>query len=115
MKMLSSLAAAGLLLASVPSFAEQPYQRPHPLRDPGVNARQHLQGDRIRQGARSGALTGQEARGLMQERRGIRQEEAAYKSDGRLTKDERKDLHQDLNDLSRDIYSEKHDAETRAR
>lgn len=83
------------------------------VRDPGVNARQHNQHDRIAQGVRSGSLTKDEAQGLRTEQRSIRQEERQYKSDGVLTRDERKDLHQDLNTASRNIYSEKHDAEVR--
>jgi Skp family chaperone for outer membrane proteins len=114
MKKLLSLAAASLVLVSAQSFAE-PHQRPHHPRDPGVNQRQHMQGERIKQGVRSGELTRQETGGLMQERRSIRQEERAYKSDGRMTKNERKDLHQDLSELSHDIYNEKHDGETRPR
>jgi hypothetical protein len=86
---------------------------PAAVRDPGVNARQHNQQDRIAQGVRSGALTRDEAKGLRDEQRGIRQEERQYKSDGVLTRGERKDLQQDLNVASRNIYSEKHDAETR--
>jgi Skp family chaperone for outer membrane proteins len=113
MKQLLSLALVSLVLVSTSSFAE-PRRHHHP-RDPGVNARQHVQGERIRQGVRSGELTREEARSLMQERRNIRQEERAYKSDGHLTREERKDLHQDLNDLSRDIYHEKHDDEKRPR
>lgn len=83
------------------------------VRDPGVNARQHNQHDRIAQGVRSGSLTKDEAQGLRTEQRSIRQEERQYKSDGVLTRDERKDLHQDLNTASRNIYNEKHDAEVR--
>jgi len=86
---------------------------PAAVRDPGVNARQHNQRDRVAQGVRSGELTKDEAQGLRAESRSIRQEERQYKSDGMLTKDERKDLHQDLNAASRNIYGEKHDAETR--
>jgi hypothetical protein len=86
---------------------------PAAVRDPGVNARQRNQHDRIGQGVRSGSLTRDEAQGLREEQRSIRQEERAYKSDGILTRDERKDLHQDLNSASRSIYDEKHDAETR--
>lgn len=82
-------------------------------RDPGVNARQFNQHERIEQGVRSGALTKDEAKGLASEQRSIRQEERQYKSDGVLTKDERKDLQQDLNTASKDIYTEKHDAERR--
>lgn len=82
---------------------------PAAVRDPGVNARQHNQHDRIAQGVRSGALTKDEAKGLRTEQRAIRQEERQYKSDGVLTRAERKDLQQDLNVASRNIYSEKHD------
>lgn len=108
MKKLLTLAVASLALASASSFAA-----PHHPRDPGVNARQHRQGERIRQGVHSGQLTGQETRSLMQERKSIRQEERNYKSDGTLSRSERKDLHQDLNGLSKDIYNEKHDGEVR--
>jgi len=86
---------------------------PAAVRDPGVNARQRSQHDRIAQGVRSGELTKDEAQGLRAESRSIRQEERQYKSDGTLTRDERKDLHQDLNAASRNIYDEKHDAQTR--
>lgn len=114
MKKVLSLGVLSLVLVSAQSFAD-PGPRPHHPRDPGVNQRQHVQEHRIEQGVRSGELTRQETRGLMQERRNIRQEERAYKSDGRLTKTERKDLHQDLNELSKDIYTEKHDGEQRPR
>lgn len=83
------------------------------LRDPGVNQRQHNQGNRIVQGLRSGELTRDEAQVLRQEQRAIRHEEREYRSDGALTRDERKDLHQDLNEASRAIYGEKHDDERR--
>jgi|GEM_PF-1171233 len=86
---------------------------PPVVRDPGVNARQGFQRDRIGQGVRSGELTKDEAKQLAGEQRAIRKEERAYKSDGKLTKDERKDLHQDLNAASKDIYEQKHDAEKR--
>lgn len=81
--------------------------------DPRVNARQHNQHARIREGVRSGELTRHEARKLGQEQRGIRQEERQYKSDGQLSAAERKDLHQDLNQASRDIREQKHDGQER--
>jgi len=81
-------------------------------RDPGVNARQRQQQERIGQGLKSGQLTGAEATRLEREERGVRVEERAYKADGKLTPGERKDLHQDLNKVSRDIYNQKHDAQT---
>jgi hypothetical protein len=92
-----------LVLAALPAIAVAG------TRDPGVNARQHNQHDRIAQGVRSGALTKDEAKGLRGAQRAIRQEERRYKSDGVLTRAERKDLQQDLNTASRNIYSEKHD------
>ncbi|GAO35603.1 hypothetical protein SCT_0994 [Sulfuricella sp. T08] len=83
------------------------------VRDPGVNARQSNQRERIQQGIRTGELSRGEARQLGAEQRTIRQEERQYKSDGVMTKAERKDLHQDLSVASKDIYNEKHDAERR--
>lgn len=84
--------------------------RPH---DPGVNARQHHQQQRIGQGVRSGELTRGETHRLEREQRHIRQEERRYKSDGVLTRAERADLQHDQNRASRHIYQEKHDAEHR--
>ncbi len=81
--------------------------------DPGVNARQHHQQQRIGQGVRSGELTRGETRRLEREQRMIRAEERQYKSDGVLTREERRDLHQDLNAAGRHIYQEKHDAQER--
>ncbi len=83
------------------------------VRNPRQNARQHRQDLRIRQGVRSGELTRDEAKTLLEERREIRQEERAYKSDGSYTAAERAEVRGDLNRLSRDIYREKHDGEKR--
>jgi hypothetical protein len=87
-----------------------PTPRPH---TPVASGRQHLQHDRIAQGARSGQLTKEEAAKLHQEEKAIRQEKRAYRADGKVTAAERKDLHQDLNQASKNIYQEKHDSETR--
>jgi hypothetical protein len=92
---------------------DREHRPPAAVRDPGVNARQHSQHDRIAQGIRSGELTRDEAKALRGEQRSIRREERQHKSDGILTRDERKDLHRDLHAASRNIYGEKHDAETR--
>ena len=81
--------------------------------DPGINARQENQKDRIQQGVQSGELTKREAKRLRTEERGIRAEERAFKSDGTLDKTERKVLNQDLNHTSRQIYRQKHDTQTR--
>jgi hypothetical protein len=81
--------------------------------DPRVNARQHHQHSRIRQGVRSGELTRHETRRLAEEQRDVRQLERGYKSDGKLTGAERRDLHHEQNQASRDIYRQKHDAQSR--
>lgn len=83
------------------------------VRDPGVNARQQNQRQRIQQGVRSGELTRRETGALVHEQRDVRQLERAYKSDGELTRAERVDLHQEQNQASRDIYNQKHDAQDR--
>lgn len=83
------------------------------VRDPGVNARQQHQQQRVRQGVRSGELTRRETRNVAEEQRDIRQLERAYKSDGELTRAERADLHHEQNQASRDIYQQKHDAQER--
>lgn len=82
---------------------------------PGIDRREQREMERIRQGVRSGELTRNEARRLLNEQRMIRQEEREYKSDGVLTRDERKDLLQDLNAANQHIYNETHDAERRFR
>ncbi len=125
-KALLSLLCATALSLTTSAFAEGGKKHARPVRDhahecaktgagtrdPGVNARQENQHDRVAQGVKSGQLTKEETKSLGDERKSIRDEEKAYKSDGTLTKDERKDLHQDLNTASKDIYKEKHDAET---
>jgi hypothetical protein len=101
------LLVAGLLGVASSSQAEAG------VRDPGVNARQQNQHQRVRQGVRSGELTRRETRNLAEGQRDIRQLERAYKSDGQLTRAERVDLHHEQNQASRDIYKQKHDAQDR--
>jgi Skp family chaperone for outer membrane proteins len=102
------LTFAGVLAAASASHADT--QRP---RDPGVNARQHNQRERIQQGVKSGELTRRETGRLAEEQRDVRQLERAYKSDGTLTSAERRDLHHEQNQASRDIYRQKHDEQDR--
>lgn len=83
------------------------------IRDPGVNARQHHQRERIQQGVRSGELTRRETRQVAAGQRDIRQLERAYKSDGTLTGAERHDLRHEQNQASREIYRQKHDEKSR--
>ena len=106
-KFLLSTVVTLLALNTATAFAEN---RP---REPGVNARQHIQKDRIQQGVRTGSLTRDEAKELRKGQREIRQQEREYRSDGEMTREERKELHKELNEQSRAIYQQKHDAETR--
>jgi hypothetical protein len=99
---------AGLLLVTSALTAQA-----DGTRDPRVNTRQHTQHDRIRQGVRTGELTGHETRKLAEGQRDVRQLERAYKSDGTLTGAERRDLHHEQNQARRDIYKQKHDAQER--
>jgi Skp family chaperone for outer membrane proteins len=100
-----ALAFMGIVAATTTAQADA-QRRP---RDPGVNARQHQQRDRIQQGVRSGELTRREAGGLAREQRAVRELEREYQSDGVLTGTERRDLHQEQNQASRRIYNQKHD------
>ena len=106
-----TIAAALLLGLADISYADAP----RGTHDPRVNARQHHQRDRIKQGVRSGELTRREARHVAGDQRDIRQLERAYKSDGSLTTKERRDLRHEQNQASRDIYRQKHDKADRDR
>ncbi len=101
--------AAMLTLVGVFAVVNASYADTRRTRDPGVNARQHNQRDRIQQGAKSGELTRRETGKLVHEQRDVRQLEREYKSDGTLTGAERRDLHQEQNEASRHIYNQKHD------
>jgi hypothetical protein len=103
--------AAMLTFVGVFAVVNASYADTRRTRDPGVNARQHNQRDRIQQGARSGELTRRETGKLVHEQREVRQLEREYKSDGKLTGAERRDLHQEQNEASRHIYDQKHDAQ----
>ena len=76
--------------------------------DPGVNQRQRNQHHRIAQGIKSGSLTREETRHLIQTESEIRRMERAMKSDGALTVDERKQLHGALSQASKEIFALKH-------
>ena len=105
--------AATLTLVGVFAVVNAGYADTRRTRDPGVNARQHNQRDRIQQGVKSGELTRRETGKLVHEQRDVRQLEREYKSDGTLTGAERRDLHQEQNEASRHIYNQKHDEQDR--
>src|SRR5688572_26970148 len=95
--------AATAIAVTLAGFAGAPDANAHGVRDPGVNASQQNQRQRIQQGVRSGELTRRETRGLAEQQRDIRQLERAYKSDGTLTGPERRDLRHEQNQASRTI------------
>jgi Skp family chaperone for outer membrane proteins len=105
--------AAMLTLAGVVAVVSASHADTRRPRDPGVNARQHNQRERIQQGVKSGELTRRETGRLAGEQRDVRQLEREYKSDGTLTAEERRDLHQEQNQASQHIYNQKHDEQDR--
>lgn len=103
-----SLAAAALLL-SVPSRAEDQFQKTHPRRAQ-VNGRLKNQNARIKEGEKSGKISKGEAHQLHQEHQGIRSQERADAAahGGHITKGEQRQLNKEENGESRQIYNEKH-------
>jgi uncharacterized protein YdeI (BOF family) len=80
----------------------------------GVNERQRNQQQRIRQGVRSGELTGVEAARLQRRESQIRLNEArARRSGGEFTPEERARIQGQLDRSSQRIYQQKHDAQDR--
>ena len=61
-KLIRISAIATLMIATAPAHAAQD-EHPQHSRDPGINARQHNQHERIDQGVRSGQPTHGEAQG----------------------------------------------------
>jgi hypothetical protein len=79
-----------------------------------VDGRERAQQVRLRQGLRSGALTGREYVRLEAQEARIRAEEFRYRhNDGVLGPRERADLQRDLRVESRRIERQKHDAQLR--
>ena len=98
---LAVLAASVLGAASVSSAAP-------------VNARERAQQARLRQGLRSGELTGREYVRLEAQEAHIRAEEQRYRAnDGHLGPRERADLQRDLARENRRIAQQKHDGQIR--
>ena len=75
----------------------------------GVNAREHRQKNRIKDGKEDGQLTKGELDKLRADEAGVRAEEKVYRRSGNgLNTREKKDLEKDLNKTSREIYRAKH-------
>jgi len=80
----------------------------------GINERQRNQQQRIRQGVRSGELTGVEAARLRRQEAQIKLNEArARQSGGEFTPQERARIQRQLDRESQNIYQQKHDAQDR--
>jgi hypothetical protein len=75
----------------------------------GVNAREHRQAERIKQGVRGDQLTRAELDKLRADEAAVRAEERVYRRSGDgLNRREVRDLERDLNQTSREIYRAKH-------
>lgn len=94
-------------LALVVSVAQAQTGTPH------INAREHNQKARIRQGVASGELTRTEAARMRGREAGLTAEKRAAKADGVVTREERKDIRRTENRDSRAIYRQKHDGQVR--
>jgi len=97
--------AMGMALISTGAFA-QTTDRQHPR---GVNAREHHQVERIKQGVHSDEITRAELDKLRADEAAVRAEERVYRQSGDgLTRREVRDLERDLNRTSKEIYRAKH-------
>jgi hypothetical protein len=89
-------------------------QQPSTSRPKGINAREHRQEERIKDGVKDKALTRGELDKLKADEAAVRAEERVYRTSGDgLNKAEVKDLEQDLNKTSKEIYKLKHNGRTR--
>jgi hypothetical protein len=80
---------------------------------PVVNAREHNQKERIKEGVQSGELTKPEAKKLVKQQRNIRKTEAKAKADGTVTSEERTKLDRKQDRANRNIAKQKHDKQDR--
>ena len=93
----------GLTLVSTAAFAAAG-SKPR-----SVNAREHRQAERIRNGVKNDELTRAELDRLKADEAAVRAEERVYRQSGNgLNKREYGDLERDLNRTSREIYRAKH-------
>ena len=95
--------AIGMALMTTGAYAATPE---HPR---GVNAREHHQVARIKQGVQGDELTRAELDKLRADEAAVRAEERAYRQSGDgLNTRETRDLERDLNKTSHEIYRAKH-------
>ena len=99
-----SLLAVGLCASSAVADQDAAQPRRH-----GINARQHRQTARIRDGVKDDSLTRGELNRLRADETAIRAEERVYRRSGDgLNRAERRDPERDLNQTSREIRRFKH-------
>lgn len=111
-RVLITTLAAGLLnmgMLAGGAFGGERWNWNHPRRAE-VNQRLHNQGQRIKEGLKSGKLSQAEAQTLHQEDRQIRTEERADAAEhgSHLTQAEQKQLNRQENTASKQIFQEKH-------
>ena len=80
---------------------------------PRVDAREHRQQARIKQGVKSGELTPAETRRLEVQQGKIKADEMSAKADGKVTPAERRKLTKEQNKANRTIRRLKHNDRTR--
>jgi len=100
----SIVAVIGCAVLATTAYAAP--ARRHPA---GINAREHRQVQRIKEGNKNGELTQGEKDKLKADEATIRAEERVYRQSGNgLNARERRDLEHDLDKTSREIYRAKH-------
>ena len=103
---IATMSSGVMLLASPAAFAAPAHPR-------GINAREHHQVQRIRDGRQDGQLTPAELDKLRADEAAVRAEERVYRQTGDgLNKRERRDLERDLSKTSREIYRARHNNRT---
>lgn len=104
----ASVVGLALLVPAAASAADG--ARKHPR---SVNARQHRQAARIKDGVKDGEISKGELDRLKGDEAAIRAEERVYRRSGDgLSRAERRDLQKDLNKTSREIRRAKHNDRT---
>ena len=102
-------AAFGLALAVPVCALAQNRTQASNQRHRGINAREHRQVQRIKDGREDHELTRGELDRLRADEAAVRAEERVYRKSGDgLSRMERRDLQHDLNRTSREIYRAKH-------
>ncbi|MGP8106917.1 MAG: hypothetical protein ACLQLE_13640 [Desulfobaccales bacterium] len=103
--MVAAVIMGSLLYGGIPALAQS-------TNDPGIQAREQRQQQRIQQGIQSGQVTRGEANRLEAQQCRIQGTEDRMKANGNLTGRERAKLTRMQNRASRNIYRKKHNNRT---